>query len=74
MEEAPVKLDDLNPKQRLKEFKSTQKEIKSKEQATKQKALDKCKDIRYLVEGGCLFPMINSLSTKKVSFAALFGH
>ena len=62
-----VKLDDLNPKQRLKEFKSTQKDIKSKEQATKLKALEKCKDIRYFVEGGCLYPLINSLSTKKVS-------
>ncbi len=66
MDEAVVKLEDLNPKQRLKEFKSTQKELKSKELPVRQKGFDKITDVRYLVEGGCLFPMINSISTKKV--------
>jgi hypothetical protein len=67
-----VKLDDLNPKQKLKEFKATQKDLRSKELIAKQKGFEKIKDVRYLVEGGCLFPLINSISTKKVIWIKIY--
>ena len=66
-------LDSMNPKQQLKEYKATQKEIKSKEIAVKTIALKKFEDIRYLTEGGCLVPFINSILPKKVRCTILFN-
>ena len=61
-----VNLDTLNPKQRAKEFKAAQKDVKSKDLVVKNAALKKINDIRYLTEGGCLLPLINSILPKKV--------
>lgn len=61
-----VNLDALNAKQRLKEFKATQKEVKSKDLVAKDAALKKLVDIRYLTEGGCFVPLVNSIVPKKV--------
>ena len=66
MEEVSVSLDELTAKQRVKEFKSTVKEIKSKDVSKKIVALDKYnRDSRYLLEGGSLAPLIESLVPKK---------
>jgi len=66
-----VNLDTLNPKQRAKEFKAAQKDVKSKDLVVKNAALKKINDIRYLTEGGCLLPLINSILPKKVRFIEL---
>lgn len=58
----------MNPKQQLKEYKAAQKEIKSKDIPVKTIALKKFEDIRYLTEGGCLVPFINSILPKKVRY------
>ena len=59
-------LDDLTPKQRLKEFKITIKEVKAKDASKKMVALEKFKnDPRYLLEGEALAPLIESLVPKK---------
>ena len=59
-------LDAMNAKQRLKEFKGAQKDVKSKDLVVKNAVLKKFQDIRYLTEGGCLLPFINSMIPKKV--------
>lgn len=61
-----VQLDSLNAKQKLKEFKLTSKEMRSKDVAVKMRALEKFSDLRYLTDGGCLVPFINSVLPKKV--------
>ena len=71
MEEPPtfdeINLDKLNPKQKLKVFKSVCKEIKSKDSEIKTQALIKFKhDCRYLTEGGCMMAFIESIGIKKV--------
>jgi hypothetical protein len=69
MEEVPqiVDLNTLNVKAKAKEFKTTAKEIKSKEVAKRTFAIEKVKDERYFLEGGCLVPLIESMVPKKVS-------
>ena len=62
----PVNLDALNAKQRLKEYKATQKDVKSKDLVAKGSALKKLSDVRYLTEGGCFLPLVNSILPKKV--------
>mmetsp|Transcript_24665 Transcript_24665/g.36337 ORF Transcript_24665/g.36337 Transcript_24665/m.36337 type:complete len:1874 (-) Transcript_24665:159-5780(-) len=62
---AIVDLDALTAKQRAKEFKTTAKEVKTKDPAKKNHALEKIKDERYLLEGGCLTPLLESLVPKK---------
>jgi hypothetical protein len=64
---AVVELEAMTKKQLAKEFKSTAKEIKSKDPAVKEAVLRKLKNQRYLLEGGCLLPLIESLAPKKVS-------
>ena len=59
-----VELDALTKKQLAKEFKSTAKEIKSKDPAVKEVVLRKLKNARYFLEGGCLPPLIESLVPK----------
>ncbi len=61
-----VNLDSLSSKQRLKEYKLAAKEIKSKDSAKKKLAIEKFKDERYLLEGECLVPLIESMAPKKV--------
>ena len=61
-----VNLDILNPKQRAKEFKAAQKDVKSKDLIDKNAALKKIGDVRYLTEGGCFLPLVNSILPKKV--------
>lgn len=58
-------IDTLNAKQKLKEFKTTAKEIKSKEVAKRAFAIEKVKDERYFLQGGCLVPLIDSMVPKK---------
>ncbi len=60
-----VKLDDLNAKQRIKEYKNVCKEIKSKDLDIKYRGIEKLKDCRYLTEGNCLAPLIDSIAVKK---------
>ena len=60
-----VNLDGLNVKQKTKEFKVTQKDIKSKELPIKIAAIAKCQDRRYISEGLCLPPLILSIVPKK---------
>ena len=62
-----VDLNKLNPKQLLKEYKSTQKDLKSKDGAVKLAAITKFSDTRYLLEGGCFIPFVVSFAPKKVS-------
>lgn len=65
-ESAVLDLNALNPKQRLKEFKTAQKEVKSKDLAVKNVAFKKLEDIRYFTEGGCLPFLVASIFPKKV--------
>ena len=62
-----VDLNSLNKKQLAKEFKATVKDIKAKDPAKKRDALDKFKNPRYLLEGGCFIPFLQSLVPKPVS-------
>ena len=64
-ESMPVKLDDLNAKQRVKEYKNVCKEIKSKDLDVKYRGIEKLKDCRYLTEGNCLVPLVDSIAVKK---------
>ena len=66
-------LDGMNEKQKIKEFKLFCKEVKSKELNTKVIAIEKgLKDTRYLLEGGGICPLVDSIAAKKVLF--LFSH
>jgi len=65
---AEVSLDSLNPKQVAKEFKATAKDIKSKDGAVRSAALAKCQlNARYYTEGGCIVPLADALTPKKVT-------
>lgn len=68
-----VNLDLLNAKQKAKEFKAVQKDVKSKDLAVKGAAMRKLQDFRYYTEGGCLSPLINSSVPKKVNIVESFG-
>jgi hypothetical protein len=56
----------MNAKQRGKEYKAVQKDIKSKDPESKQRAMDKFSDSRYFTEGGCFPFFIISIAPKKV--------
>ena len=66
MSESLVDLDSLNAKQKGKEYKSAQKDVKSKDLAVKNAAMAKLHDVRYYTEGGCFVPLVNSCLPKKV--------
>lgn len=60
-------LDELTPKQRLKEYKSVQKALHSKDFAARLAALTKVSgDTRYFGEGNCLPSFLESLAPTKV--------
>ena len=60
-------LDELTPKQRLKEFKSVQKALHSKDFAARLAVLPKLTtDARYFTEGQCLPAFLESLAPNKV--------
>lgn len=61
-----IDLNSLNAKQKAKEFKAVQKDVKSKDLAVKAAAMKKLQDIRYYTEGGCFSPLVNSSLPKKV--------
>jgi len=61
-----VDLDSLNKKQRAKEYKATVKLLKSKDISNRRYALSRIKDSRYLLEGGCFIPLVESILPKKV--------
>lgn len=63
-----MNLDDLNDKLKVKEFKATIKDIKSKEHTIRSIAVGKLKDARYITQGGCLPSLLESLVPKKKSF------
>ena len=64
-----VDLDSLNPKLRLKEYKTTMKDIKAKDIDTKMLAIIKFNnDCRYLTEGGCFPLYIESILPKKKGY------
>jgi hypothetical protein len=63
-----VALGNLNAKQKAKEFKAMQKDVKSKDLAVKVAALKKLHDLRYYTEGGCFSPLVNSAVPKKVCY------
>ena len=65
MAEVLVELNSLSAKQLAKEFKLTTKEIKSKDLSIRQIALKKFEDTRYLLEGGCIVPFIETIVSKK---------
>jgi len=68
MTEAAVDLKSLTPKQLLKEFKSTQKDLNSKDVVKKIAAIKKVvNNFEYLSSGSCLLPLINALKANKVS-------
>jgi hypothetical protein len=70
-----ISLDAMNPKQKTKEYKATQKDVKSKDLIVKSAALKKLHDLRYYTEGGCLVPLVNSALPKKVLlFTVLLCH
>ncbi len=64
----PVDLINMTPKQRQKEFKATQKELRSKDMQIKLNAMKKLADLTYFKEGGCIPVFLQSLYPKKVSF------
>jgi hypothetical protein len=66
-----ISLDSMNPKQKAKEYKATQKDVKSKDLVVKSAALKKLHDLRYYTEGGCLVPLVNSSLPKKVAHFSL---
>ena len=61
-------LDGLvNPKHRKKEFKSKAKELRSKDNNLRQFALNAVfSDTRYLIEGECIVPFLETLTPNKV--------
>lgn len=59
-------LDSLNVKQRVKEYKATIKDLKSKDPEVKAKAMEKFADCRYITEGGAIIPLLDSIPPKKV--------
>jgi hypothetical protein len=64
-----VDLKSLNPKQLLKEFKSTQKDLNSKDAVKKIAAIKKVvNNFEYLSSGSCLIPFITSLKAHKVYY------
>lgn len=67
-----VDLNSLNAKQKAKEFKAAQKDVKSKDLAVKSVALKKLQDFRYYTEGGCFSPLVNSSVPKKVTIYRIF--
>jgi hypothetical protein len=63
-------LDDLNPKQRKKDFKTKSKQIRSKDIAIRSQALDAVfDDPRYLIEGELLLPFLETIASSKVFHA-----
>ncbi len=67
-----VDLNTLNKKQLTKEYKTVSKEIKSKDMEVKVVVLEKLKDHRYFLEGGCFVPFLESLTPKKVTIHFIF--
>jgi hypothetical protein len=65
-----VDLSTLTAKQQLKEFKAAAKEVRSKDEAVKERVLAKFRaHPRYLdIEGGCAVPFLEAIMPKKVSF------
>ncbi|MGK9626017.1 hypothetical protein O6382_24325, partial [Salmonella enterica subsp. enterica] len=61
-------LDGLNVKQRAKEFKATQKALRSKDVAVRLSTLEKLNDLRYFTEGQCLPSFLESLTPSKVTY------
>ncbi len=62
-----VDLNSLNKKQLLKEFKDVGKDVKSKDLDKRKIALDKIsKTSRYLLEGDCFVPLLDSCIPKQV--------
>lgn len=59
-------LDTLKEKQKLKEFRRTTKELKSKDIDTRNNGLLKLKDLRYLIDGGCFSSLLESIAPNKV--------
>lgn len=72
-EPAAIPLQDMNPKQRAKEFKNTQKDLRSKDPIVRMNAAQKLSNDRYISEGGCLLPLLNSIVPKKVINCAETG-
>ena len=65
-------LDELSAKQRKKEFKSRSKELRSKDAAIRHAAMEIVfAEPRYLIEGECLIPLLETLIPQKVQY--LFG-
>lgn len=67
-----VILDSLSAKERKKEFVHACKALKSKDAAKRLSALEKCTDVRYFKEGGCLLPLLQGISFTKVGARARF--
>lgn len=64
---AAIDLSELSNKQLAKEFRATQKQIKSKSFDTEAQLFQKLTDIRYFTIGGCLPPLLQALTAKKVA-------
>ena len=64
---AAIDLSELSNKQLAKEFRATQKQIKSKFSHSETQLLQKLTDIRYFTIGGCLPPLLQALTAKKVA-------
>ena len=62
-----IDLSEMNDKQLAKEFRATQKQIKSKSTDPEAQLLQKLTDIRYFTIGGCLPPLLQALIAKKVA-------
>lgn len=61
-------LDEMTAKQRKKELKSAAKEIRSKDASVRGAAIDKVfADPRYMSEGECIIPLLETISTAKKS-------
>ena len=74
MSEVAVNLDTLTAKQLAKEYKLSTKEIKSKDLTVRQNALKKFDDTRYLLDGGCIVPFLETIVSKKVIIFILLSY
>ena len=69
--EVILTLDNMNAKQKAKEYKATAKSLNSKDLEIKLNGLQKLADMRYFTEGNCFKPFIDSLAPNKVSICPI---
>jgi hypothetical protein len=68
MEKRDVQLEGMNVKQRKKEYRTKNKEIRSKDELIRQAALEQIfNEPLYLLEGECIIPFLETITPAKVN-------